>query len=108
MAILLLSFVGLLAVAVAHPAHPNQCPPVPFYLPSDCAAMLVINECSVELQNCPAGKTCCAGICGSRTCQLIGIKHVCPCGPKCCRLFCRYGYARDANGCEICKCKLGY
>ncbi|XP_041355237.1 cysteine-rich motor neuron 1 protein-like [Gigantopelta aegis] len=105
MAILLLSFLGLLAVAVA---RPNQCPPVPFYRPIDCAAMLVINECSVKLQNCPAGKTCCPGICGSRTCQLIGIKPPCPCGPKCCRRYCPNGYAMDANGCEICRCKVVY
>ncbi|XP_041355271.1 therostasin-like [Gigantopelta aegis] len=105
MTLLLLNFLGLLVVAVA---HSNQCPPVPFHDPYDCAAMFVSIDCSVELQDCPAGKTCCPGICGSRTCQMIGIKPACPCGPKCCRLFCRYGYARDASGCEICKCRVGY
>ncbi|XP_041356153.1 antistasin-like isoform X2 [Gigantopelta aegis] len=131
----------------------GQCPVLPLFPPHDCASRSVISECSVDKQNCPNGKTCCPGVCGSMTCLILGyvcpvlrcpappgglcpfgylkdvngcqtctcnglfpydwsvaatVKRACPCGPKCCRLFCRHGYVRDANGCERCKCKLGF
>ncbi|XP_041355414.1 cysteine-rich motor neuron 1 protein-like [Gigantopelta aegis] len=85
---------------------PRQCPPVPLYQPSECAAVLVLNECSVQRQNCPPGKMCCPGYCGASTC--ISKKPVacpllsCPPPPP---DICPNGYDLDARGCQTCTCK---
>ncbi|XP_038046743.1 multiple epidermal growth factor-like domains protein 6 [Patiria miniata] len=76
---------------VGLPGPPRVCPVIEGQVGGICS-----EECG-EQNPCASGQLCCSNGCG----------HSCVegCRPVLCRMYCRFGWDRDENGCEICKCK---
>ncbi|XP_071788249.1 uncharacterized protein [Asterias amurensis] len=74
-----------------------QCKPAPeLTCPTASGVGICSEECSSD-NECNNGELCCSNGCG----------HSCRqgCAPVVCRMYCRYGWDKDEQGCEVCKCK---